>query len=73
MLNNKLKPVKSSMIKAYSYDAQTLELTVIFSNGKERVYKQVQPPDMSQVFDAPGSIGSKFHKIIGSRYQHSQE
>lgn len=68
-----LKPLKSSLLKAYSYDSQTLELHIVFANGKERTYKNIPPPVMSSVFDVPGSIGSKFLKIIGSKFQHSDE
>ena len=73
MSDNKLKPVKSSMINGYSYDSESLELTVQFKNGVEKTYKHVPPPTMSAVFDTPGSIGSKFHKLIGKRYQSSDE
>lgn len=67
MDKDKVKPVKSTMLQGYSYDAQSLVLTVIFKNGTERTYKNIAPPLMSQVFDRPGSIGSKFKRLIGSK------
>ena len=59
------------MIKAYSYSIEDKSLAIVFNDGTERTYKNVPPDTMSQVFDAPGSIGSKFHRLIGKRYQSS--
>lgn len=70
--NNKpqQKVVKSSIIQAYEYDAQAYALTVTFKDGSEWLYKGVTPDVMSNVFDRPGSVGSKFIKQIkNGRYQ----
>lgn len=61
--------VKSTLIQAYSYDSESQTLSVIFKDGAEFDYQQVPPPVMSQVFDSPGSIGSKFRKLIGHQYK----
>lgn len=68
---DKLKPVKSSMIKAYQYDSNTKLLSVVFSNGTEKEYKDVPPDVMSKVFDTAQSIGGAFHKFIAKRYKGS--
>lgn len=74
-LNSSVKPkvVKSSLLQAYSYDAETYKLTVTFNDGTEKVYKDVDPPTLSKVFDSPGSIGSKFKRFIGSLKQGVEE
>lgn len=56
--------VKSSILRAYTYDANEKSLNVIFVDGSEWLYKGVMPDVMSQVFDSSGSIGSKFIKLI---------
>ena len=61
--------VKSSILQSYQYDADKYELTVKFKNGSSWLYKKVQPDEMSNVFDRPGSIGSKFL----SQIKHSHE
>lgn len=63
------KPVSSSSIEAYSYDANTMELNVVFKTGVKYSYKQVPPDIMSQVFDQSKSVGSMFHRLIYSRYE----
>jgi hypothetical protein len=59
-------PVKSSILAGYAYDIKGHILTVRFNNGTEHEYYNVFPPVISQVFDTPGSIGSKFIKLIRS-------
>lgn len=72
-MSDKLKPVQSSLLQAYSYDSDSLELTVIYKDGTQIKYKNVPPPVMSQVFDSPGSIGSKFLKLISRRFKSINE
>lgn len=60
----KQKPVQSSLITAYVYDNQSYQLTVTFKDGAEWSYKGVTPDVLSQVFDSPKSIGSKFIRLI---------
>ncbi len=62
--------VNSTLIQAYSYDHETLTLSVTFKDGSEFDYQKVDPPTMSKVFDTPGSVGSKFRKLIGHKYQY---
>lgn len=63
MLNTP-KVVRSHTIKAYDYDANTYGLTVWFNGGDEYHYDHVTPDVMSSVFDTPGSVGSKFYRLI---------
>lgn len=64
-----LKPVKSSLITAYSYNHEDSTLDVVFKDGTERTYKNVTPAEMSQVFDSSASIGKAFHKLIGRSHK----
>jgi len=66
---NKQKIVKSSLIQAYSYDPHEMTLSITFQDGTEIDYFKVPPPEMSKVFDTPGSVGSKFRKLIAHKYQ----
>lgn len=66
---NELKPIKSSLIQAYSYDSSSHSLNIVFRDGTEKTYLKVEPSVMSMVFDRPGSIGSKFHRFIGKKYK----
>lgn len=62
--------VKSTLLQAYSYDAQNLTLSVSFRDGTNIDYFNVPPPVMSGVFDRPGSIGSRFmREIAGGKYK----
>lgn len=54
----------SSSVVGYSYDAQTYELIVWFHGGVAYQYSNVMPPEMSQVFDSPGSVGAKLRRLI---------
>lgn len=63
------KKVNSSIISSYEYDSQKYVLTVTFKTGNSWQYKNVMPPVVSQVFDSPGSIGSKFKRLISKQYQ----
>lgn len=65
-------PVKSSLIRAYSYDSHAQTLSVTFTDGSEFDYEKVDPPTMSKVFDSPGSIGSKFQKLISRRFKYTK-
>ncbi len=63
----KLEPVNSSLIAAYGYDSTNYVLLVRFKSEKANrlhQYSPVYPPTVSEVFDTPGSIGSKFIKQI---------
>ena len=71
-MSNELKPIKSSLIQAYSYDSSSHSLNVVFKDGTELTYSKVEPSVMSMVFDRPGSIGGKFHRFIGKKYQSHQ-
>lgn len=64
----KPKPVNSSYIAAYEYDADKYTLTVLLKNGTELKYKDIKPPTISSVFDSPGSVGSKFLKQIAAKF-----
>jgi hypothetical protein len=66
------KIVKSSLIRAYSYDSQSLTLSVTFTDGSEFDYEKVDPPTMSKVFDSPGSVGGKFRKLIANNFKHQK-
>lgn len=70
---DQLKPLKSSLLSGYSYDAQSKDLMVMFKDGTELTYKDVNPDTMSKVFDSPGSIGSKFLKNIARTHKASQD
>jgi hypothetical protein len=66
--------IKSSLLDTYTYNNQTLELEVTFKSGDSWVYKNVDPGTISKVFDSPGSIGSKFVKLIKhGKYQASKQ
>lgn len=67
-----IKPVKSTLIRAYSYDSQSQTLSVIFTDGAEFDYEKVDPPTMSKVFDSPGSTGSKFRKLIAGKFKYQK-
>lgn len=64
--------VKSSLIQAYEYNAETQTLSVTFQDGAEFDYEKVDPPTMSKVFDSPGSVGSKFQKFISKRFKYTK-
>ena len=68
---DKLKVVKSSLIQAYSYDPATKTLDVVFKDGTELTYKDIDPPTMSQVFDRSPSVGRAFHRLIRGKYKSS--
>lgn len=63
-MDSKEHVVKSSIIQTYSYDIDKQELTVTFVSGNSWLYSSVSPVEMSNVFDKPGSIGSKFLSTI---------
>lgn len=67
-----VKPVNSTLIRAYSYDSSTQTLSVTFTDGAEFDYEKVDPPTMSKVFDSPGSTGSKFHKLIAGKFKYNK-
>lgn len=71
--SNKEKIVNSKSIRAYSYDAQTYKLSVTFADGAEYEYSNVMPDVMSQVFDSPRSIGSKFRRLIAYKYKYTKQ
>lgn len=65
--------LKSSLLSSYSFDDSTLDLSVTFSDGSSWLYRKVEPSVVSKVFDSPGSIGSKFIRLIKhGRYQASK-
>ncbi len=65
MESTKFKPVQSSLISSYSYDAETKTLTVMFvGRSDEFVYKNVNPDVMSAVFDRSKSVGKAFYNHI---------
>lgn len=66
---NELKPIKSSLIAAYSYDPNSYILNVVFKSGVEKAYKEIKPDVMAKVFQSGGSVGSKFHRFIRSQYK----
>jgi hypothetical protein len=68
-MDNKEHIVKSKIIQAYTYDSSKQELTVTFTSGNSWLYKKVDPVLMSNVFDKPGSIGSKFLNMIKKSHQ----
>jgi hypothetical protein len=59
--------INSQIISSYDYDPTSLTLTVTFNTGRKWSYMLVYPNVVSQVFTEPGSIGSKFHKMIKSQ------
>ena len=63
------KKVNSAIISSYEYDSAKYELTVTFKSGEAWTYKNVMPPVVSTVFDSPGSVGSKFLRLIKKQYQ----
>ena len=71
MSKPELKPLKSSLLSAYSYNSSDKTLDVVFQDGTEMTYKDVAPPIMSRVFDSPGSIGSKFLRLIAKSHKSS--
>ena len=68
-MSNELKPIKSSLIQAYSYDPESKVLDVVFKDGTELSYKDVDPPTMSQVFDKSQSVGKAFHRLIKGKHK----
>lgn len=71
--NNKaVKPLKSTLLTSYSYDAKSYELTVTFRNGDELTYQDVRPDVFSKVFESGGSLGSKFLRNIAKTHKTSQ-
>jgi hypothetical protein len=64
--------VKSSIIQSYSYDSDKQELTVNFKNNSSWLYKKVDPVLMSNTFDKPGSIGSRFLSMIKKSHQGTE-
>jgi hypothetical protein len=71
------KPVRSSSIVAYSYDPDSMLLTVNFVSDPDtdHVYKNVPPNIVSQVFDTSRSVGKAFRSLIrgNSQYQHRKD
>ena len=56
--------VKSTYVVGYTYNSSALELTVWYKSGAVYQYSNVTPDVISNVFDKPGSIGSKVLKAI---------
>lgn len=52
----------SSMINSFAYDSDTKELTVIFKNGREYVYEDVELDVYLAMENAP-SVGKYFNSI----------
>jgi hypothetical protein len=67
------KIVKSSIIQAYEYDSSKQELLVTFKNNSTWKYTKVSPVEMSEVFDRPGSIGSRFLSKIKRSKQGTEQ
>ena len=55
---------KSAIVSSYEYDDKSLVLKVTFTNNQVWQYINVFPNVITQVFDEPGSVGSKFIKLI---------
>lgn len=70
-MDNEYKPVKSSLVSAYSYNPDSYTLDVMFKDGTEMQYQNVMPPEMSHIFDSSGSIGSKLLKVLKG-HKHSR-
>ncbi len=70
-MDNPFTPVSSSLIVAYSYDADTHELIVNFKSdpNTDHVYSNVTPDVMSSVFDSSRSVGKAFRKLIANNKQ----
>lgn len=60
--------LNSTLLQAYSYDPHAYTLSVVFKDGTAVEYYNVLPPAVSEVFDTPGSVGSKFRKQIARNY-----
>ncbi len=58
--------VNSSAIIGYTYDAEGYELTVYYKGKSQavRVFKDIMPPEVSDIFDSGGSIGKKAIKML---------
>ncbi len=68
--NSPASLVNSSAIIGYTYDAEGYELTVYYKGKSQavRVFKDVMPPEVSDIFDSGGSIGKKaFLKLKGKK------
>ena len=61
--------LKSSILSSYTYNSTEYILTVTYNDGESYMYKNIMPPTISNVFDSPGSIGSKFIRLIRSKSQ----
>lgn len=63
---NDLQPIKSGIIRAWSYDSANQTLSVSFMSDQDttHLYSPVSPDLMASVFQSGGSVGSKFIKLI---------
>lgn len=63
-----MQAIKSSMIKAMGYDADSEELHVEFNNGKGFKYPGVTQAAFDELQSAD-SVGSFFHKNIKNNFK----
>lgn len=74
MDNHPFKVVRSSLVSAYSYDAHTQMLSITLKTNNQEYTAKVDPVTMSQVFDAPGSIGKRVYALMrDKRYRFKNE
>lgn len=74
LMDKPFKVVRSSLVSAYNYDAQTQMLSITLKTNGETYVAKVPPSSMSEVFDRPGSIGSRVYTLLRNKqYKWQQE
>lgn len=66
-----MKPVKSSNISAYGYDADKRELKIMYLQGGTYVYHDVSPEAFAAL-ESAASVGSHVAKHIKSKHRFSK-
>jgi hypothetical protein len=70
-INYQTTNVKSSLIKAVSYNPQAKTLTLLFNTDVQYEYQQVEEETYVDMVTAE-SIGKYFHKHINHLYDYEQ-
>lgn len=63
------RQVYSSMVKELSYDAETKELTVVWSKGGTGMYEGV-PEDVADELSRAASVGDMIHREFKGVYAY---
>lgn len=67
LMDKPFKPVRSSLVSAYHYDADSQQLSITLKTNGETYVAKISPDVMSQTFDRPGSIGARVHSLLRNK------